>query len=164
MPEYAKYFLDTFSRKHIPAIHKAMFLEQSKFPVNTEWSGKIWDQRLFHPGLNDWDFYFDVPLAERPARHEKFWQNNGGIKGCEFDIILAGFDRKYVSLWQGALAPQPDPAFRQLHLADNAGDSPTFDVRVESDSASLSWSGVDAPVQDPKVSWRGLRLCGICGR
>lgn len=165
MPEYAKYFLDTFSRKHIPAIHKAMFLDQSKFPANTQLSSKIWDQLLFHPGLNDWDFYFDVPLTDRSARHEKFWQNNGGIKGREFDIILAGIDRKYVSLWQGALAPQPDPIFRRVPLADNAidprTDSPVFVVRLKPDYASFSWLGIDAPDHGPNEPGPQLNLCTI---
>ncbi len=153
MPDHARFFLDAFARKYMPDFHKAAYLEQSQLPTTPPaLPFQQWYQSLLKPLLDDWDFYFDVPLAQRPARHEKFWQNNGGIKGHEFDIILAGIDRKYVSLWQGSNSPPPDPVFRIPPPAENRHTldvlSPVFYARLQPDVASFFWLGAEAPVHD----------------
>jgi len=113
MPDHPKYFLDTFARQHSPNFHAAAYLNQSTLPKDSSSLPFQSDLQSLSPHLDAWDLFFDVPVAQRAERRQKFWQNNGGIKGHEFDIVLAGIDQKYVPLWQGSESPKPDVTFRQ---------------------------------------------------
>jgi hypothetical protein len=62
---------------------------------------------------DDWDWYMNVPAGERSARRQKFWEDNGGVKGHEFEILLAGIERKFGLIWQGgSAAPKADNMYR----------------------------------------------------
>jgi len=162
MPEHARYYLDTFAKKHTPGFHRAAYLEASRLPEGVPSPPlKSLVQPLLEPRLDDWDFYFDVPLAQCSERRQRFWQNNGGIKGHEFEIILAGIDQKYVSLWQGSTPPRADAAFRES--ADSAATSRVFFITesLESGSMDIFWRALMTP-QRPKAELPPvLPLCGV---
>jgi hypothetical protein len=152
MPEQAKYAIDACARKYAPDFHKAAYVDQSRLPQNPP---PLSPREVLPLRLDDWDFYFDIPLAQRPARHEKFWQNNGGIKGHEFDIILAGIERKYLSLWQGSTPPQPDATFRPGYTAQ---------PHQESDEARLIDLGLVPPQTPRDHPGDTLHLCIVRGQ
>lgn len=115
--------------------------------------------------LDAWDVLMDVPVKDRQAARRKFWEENGGIKGHELEIIRAGVEQKYAPLLEADSPLARADSFYHAGLAEPAFKSPTSpSFVIERDAsgfAMLSWPGLRGPRQPQAGSASLLPLCGI---
>ncbi|MCY3017934.1 MAG: hypothetical protein NTW87_02730 [Planctomycetota bacterium] len=167
-PAYSKYMIDGLPKKWAPQWHQAVYVDQTKPPDIKQLLGPTWLNDSVGPSvtpnLEGWDFVFDTPLPERRAKLEKFCRNNGGIRGKEFDIILAGLEQKYRTLWDGeAWRPKPDSSFRLgIEKAASAAWCPSMVIATPKFRwPTLGWNGLTPPRQPKTNSIGVVPLCGI---
>ena len=171
-PDYSRYMINGLVEKWLPLWHMRVYERQANVP---DWKAlAALGERLpswfrdsygpsITPNLAGWDFIFDTPLPERRAKLERFLRNNGGLRGKEFDVILAGLEQTYKPLWEGGKAPRPDAQFRLgLQKVASAAANPALAIATPKFRwPTLVWHGIRSPEQ-PKVNSVGaLPLCGI---
>ncbi|MDQ2730144.1 MAG: hypothetical protein M3Y56_00670 [Armatimonadota bacterium] len=163
MLPYARYFLQTFPKKYRPYLYQTAYVDQGHYDDKKEphspYSGKL--DPVNNPRLEDYDFLFDTPLADRATRERKWLENNGGLRGHEFEAILAGIEQQYAPLWQNGAPPQADRAFRpgiSEKTSSGAWAGVAFTATPKFQWPTLAWGSPEAPVQPALNSVGALPL------